>query len=531
MKLKLNTTQTAAAAAANSPASQTPTPATGIKLNFNKSLGSAGSPPAVASLAAASPILKIKTSKAGALSASKKRVRENDDDESKNVGPVNKKLAIPVTLSLSQKPTVGSPSVIKLKAHDANKPVAKSSGATTTSAQPRLKIKARGRLPPRPAGVGYDSDAEDAELDPAMEENIILRMAPGPDCDYLRNAIDERKVGLPVSQGGADVSMRFFTRDGRRAVVNVRGRHYAAVLVDLPCIIESMKSWDKRGWWKSADICQMLVVLGVVETEEAAKTFPGPKEVNEQSWQWPHGLTPPMHNVRKRRFRKRVSHRTIEAAEEEVERLLAADEQAKAQHGESQWEILDLEALRREELGGDDYEDEDAEGDVDDGYFVDEDDETAAETIAMMEKALGADDDDEVIPASIETDAIAVKPTPTIEGETLLAIGSGPDVPELREQHESEVDEEDEDEEDEDEDEEDDEEEVEVDEEAREQAQQLAQQREEIAYLEQQLAMQKEAYNKQQNPLLRQKLVGKIKSYEADLQVKRRALGVTDDDV
>jgi TATA-binding protein-associated factor Taf7 len=32
--------------------------------------------------------------------------------------------------------------------------------------------------------------------------------------------------------------------------------------VDLPCIVEGMKSWDRRGWYKSADICQMLLVLG-----------------------------------------------------------------------------------------------------------------------------------------------------------------------------------------------------------------------------------------------------------------------------
>jgi transcription initiation factor TFIID subunit 7 len=131
----------------------------------------------------------------------------------------------------------------------------------STRPAPSLRLKSKGEPPVRPKGVGYDSEASDTEVDPALEEQFILRMQPGEDCDYLRQAVEEKRFG-PRSQGGADVSFKSLTRDGRRAAVTIRGRIYAASLVDLPCIVEGLKSWDKRGWYKAADICQMLLVRG-----------------------------------------------------------------------------------------------------------------------------------------------------------------------------------------------------------------------------------------------------------------------------
>ncbi|KAL9114207.1 MAG: hypothetical protein Q9187_007499, partial [Circinaria calcarea] len=271
---------------------------------------------------------------------------------------------------------------------------------------PFIRMKAKGKPPHRPLGVGYDSEASDREVDPAIEEEFILRMAPGEDCDYLRKAVEEKRWG-PRSEGGADVRMKFLGRDGRRAVVTIRGRHYAACLVDLPCVIEGMKSWDRRGWWKSADICQMLLVLGQVTKEDDALDYPLPgRELDKATWQYAHGLTPPMRWVRKRRFRKRVSNRTIEAVEEEVERLLRLDEECE---GDSRVEVIDLDRLskeqsRREESaegfdmlgnagmqGESEYGDRNADGEVDEntGYLIGaevEDDGLEADLMmAMME--------------------------------------------------------------------------------------------------------------------------------------------------
>lgn len=192
-------------------------------------------------------------------------------------------------------------------------------------------------------------------------------MQPGEDCDYLRQAIEEKRFG-PPSRGGADVSFKALTRDGRRSVVTIRGHIYAATLVDLPCIVEAMKSWDKRGWYKSADICQMLLVLGRVASEEEAKTYPLPKDIDATSWQFAHGLTPPLRWVRKRRFRKRISNRTIETVELEVARLLKEDMEAVEP---PEFEVLDYAQYIREEeaaaaaAAGEQYGDVDAEGEID----------------------------------------------------------------------------------------------------------------------------------------------------------------------
>jgi len=347
-------------------------------------------------------------------------------------------------------------------------------------------------------------------------------MIPGEDCDYLRNAIEERKIGIPVREGGADVGMRFFRSDGRRAVVNIKGTCYAAALVDLPCIVETMKSWDKRGWWKSADICQMLYVFRKVKQEDDARHCPLPAEVNERTWQWPHGLTPPMYNVRKRRFRKRVSHRTIEAAEAEVERLLEQDRKCLEMRGRVENEIVDprLEEQEDEEV---EYDDEqDAEGEPDDEGADDPD------LFASLAEMLDREETVPDVPIVDQTTVASAidAPTPTIEAEVLEALEdtmvTDVEATGIAEGEDDEESDEDEDDEDAEDDEEDDD--------ARAKAQELAQQREEVEYLEKELAMQREAYTKQANPLLKRRLADKLKNLEADLQIKKRALGITDDD-
>ncbi|KAI9727210.1 MAG: hypothetical protein M1834_008470 [Cirrosporium novae-zelandiae] len=242
-----------------------------------------------------------------------------------------------------------------------------------------MRLNIKGKPPVRPVGSGYDSEASDTEIDPYIEEEFIFRMLPGEDCEYIRKAIEERRLGLPVRKGGADVRFKFLDKSGHRIVIRVCDRIYAATMVDLPCIIEGMKSWDKRGWWKTADICQMLLVFRQVKSEDEVKNIPLPNEIDSTTGQWPHGITPPMHNVRKRRFRKRISNRTIEAVEEEVDRLLAEDEKAVEP---AKYEYLDLDRLAREEsdMPSDSEEPEygydneqDAEGDYEAEYDLEGD--------------------------------------------------------------------------------------------------------------------------------------------------------------
>ncbi|KAF2270566.1 hypothetical protein CC78DRAFT_528321 [Lojkania enalia] len=271
------------------------------------------------------------------------------------------------------------------------------------SATTMIRVKgARGKPPIRPPGVGYDSEAEEAEEDPAIESQFILRMMPGPECDRLRKAIEDKKIGTTLAKGGPGVHMRFFDREGRRAIVSVYNKLYAATMVDLPCVIESMKSWNKKDWVKSADVCQMLLVLGEVKNEEEAKKYPLPREVDPSSHQYAHGLTPPMHWVRKRRFRPRVSYRRIEEVEEMVETLLEEDRKAAAEGGKSEYQVVDagqVESSESEsESGEDEMEEAEAPEYVEGATPTVELDASAMDN-AELEEALAAGlmaDDDEV---------------------------------------------------------------------------------------------------------------------------------------
>jgi transcription initiation factor TFIID subunit 7 len=348
------------------------------------------------------------------LIESKKRIKEESDDEEDSTIQVqhpSKKIKLQLNNNLNN---------------------LNNGGPKTPIVQ--LKGKYKGKAPIRPPGEGYDSEASDVERDPVIEEQFVLRMYPGEDCEYLRNAIADRKIGIPKSQGGADIHMKFYQAEGRRGVVTIRGNHYAASLVDLPCVIEGMKSWDKRGWWKSADVCQMLWVFQRVVKEEDAKTIPLPKIIDPQTYQYPHGLTPPMHYARKRRFRKRISRTAIEAVEDAVEKLLEADAKAES----SRWEMIQPDlgrgsAYSESERGyeQDEYsQDEDAEGDLDDneneGYFGMQHGNSNAPAVDMDE--LEAD----LAAAFEEQDSLGATPMSTLDATQVVngEIPAGEDEPE-----------------------------------------------------------------------------------------------------
>lgn len=454
---------------------------------------------------------------------------------------------------------------------------------TRSPTTPFIRLKGRGRPPLRPFGVGYDSEASDREEDPAIEEEFILRMAPGPDCDYLRQAVQERRFG-PRSEGGADVRMRFLDSEGRRSVVTIQGRHYAATMVDLPCIVEAMKSWDRRGWWKTADICQMLLVLGRVDKEEDANHYPLPStDLDEKTWQYAHGLTPPMHWVRRRRFRKRASKPAIEEVEDKVEEHLRKDEECE----ESHYQMIDEEYLRLEQsrrassevqagynmlsnagMQEDrlEYGSQDAEGDLDDsaGYF---------ETGGTAATGITTDDADDGLEADLEQ-AMMMDYSDAVETPNSAAPGGGQAsqfstaasnnnntnlsasliAPSFSEAHittqsttktniedtsgedtydaaaaaaAAAMDEDDDEDDDDDEEEEDDddEDEEELDDDALEQQQELQRQREEIADLEAAIRGQETELERVQTAILKQKLSKKIQSLRADLALKRAAIG------
>ncbi len=405
----------------------------------------------------------------------------------------------------------------------------------------QFKPKLKGKAPKRPMGEGYDSEASDREDDPAIEEQFILRMMPGDDCDYVRQAIIEKKIGLPRAppHNGADISMKFFDGDGRKGIIKVRDNIYATTLVDLPCVIEGMKSWDKRGWWKSADICQMLWVFAQVRSEEEARTIPIPSIVDPKTFQYPHGLTPPMHFARKRRFRKRLHKTQIEAVEAAVERLLKADREAE----KSTYTIIDPDAEERRanqdwgtpgaspgyEDGENQYsEDEDAPGDMDDAgaYFDTEHHEAIKEEDIGFE---GIEDEFDALfeadhEEEIEKNSGGATPISTaIATPSQLAASTPAGEPSIAEEDSG-------DESYDSEDGEDDDgrvEEIDPEEQAR--LAQIQGTKEDIAQLEQSYAQVKANLATTTNILLKRRLEDNLKKLTNEIQLKKTSIGEGDD--
>ncbi|KAF2151323.1 hypothetical protein K461DRAFT_322588 [Myriangium duriaei CBS 260.36] len=439
------------------------------------------------------------------------------------------------------------------------------SSATPISAGPKLKLApsrrsstgpkaitltAKKRPPPRPVGVGYDSEASDAETDPAIEQQFVLRM-PDPssfpdeptrtrvrdDASYLRTAIEEKRMGLPLAEGGADISFRFVSRDLRRAVVTIRGQRYTAMLVDLPCVVESLKSWDRRGgWWKVADLAQLLLVLEPIprddDADHAANQAEVPHDVDKKTYRYAHGLTPPMHYVRRRRFRKRVSHREIEGAEEKVEALLREDREVEARGGRVEWSVRDTDEdpqVLETRLAN---EDVDAEGEVDDSEFApyggtavetpsqfeneEEDELMEADLLAGLENMDEEEFADEPVSALPAVDATRSSSIAGADSSGAATPGEGAGEPSSSDED--------------DDDDSDDGRGDAVDEDALAEANEKAAQREEIADLEREVRNKRLELERVTNQLLRQRVKSNLRALEDELDMKRKAFGMEDEE-
>ena len=506
VKLKLSTSSLPPPDA-EQPASGT-TPKIKLKLG-----GGSASKDKVSEAAAPSPKLKLSEpkKKKPTLKLSKKRTREDGDAD-------------------------GAPGSASKKAR------LDSAVKTPKTGRGYIGLKVKGQKPFRPRGEAYDSEDPDAESDPAIEEEFVLRMLPGEDCEYIRQAVTEKNLGPE----GANFRVRFLSGDGRRAVVRVRGRIYAATLVDMPCIVEGMKSWDRKAWYKCADICQILLVLGLVNTEHEAMNYPLPaREVDNATWGYAHGLTPPMHWVRKRRFRKRISAHTIEWVEREVDKLFRKDDEAEA----LSYELFDERRLREASREGSGetgaYEEDTGEGGEQDGYFPrhqttvpqaaeqvttvvgDPEDDLAADFEAELEQEAAAQAEAQSGTQHVTEATTPAAEAPGMAGPTDSEAETAAATPAADVTSRDDTGDDD-----------DEEEESEADEEAvayededeLERRADLQRQKDEINDLESAIATQREELDKMKNDILKRKVLQRIQRLEDDLKLKKAAIGEGGDD-
>ncbi|CAI0391280.1 unnamed protein product [Linum tenue] len=118
-----------------------------------------------------------------------------------------------------------------------------------------------------------------------MEEQFILRVPPSV-AERLESLLNG-SAASPEEQA-LDLS---FSENGRSGTFSIGNEQFPASLLDLPCVTESYKTYDDRALVKTADIGQMIMVRG-------------PNESAPDTIEYRHGLTPPMRDARKRRFRR-----------------------------------------------------------------------------------------------------------------------------------------------------------------------------------------------------------------------------------
>lgn len=168
-----------------------------------------------------------------------------------------------------------------------------------------------------------------------FEENFIIRF-PASVANILREEIKENSCP-------GNLSIKF--TDTRHAIVTYNERSFSALLVDLPSIIESHKTLDHAQYYKTADIHQMLIIFDPDATE--SKGFCSQIETDFQ-FQWPDGITPPLKNVRIRRFGhesfqgqlgsgpsikgREATTLALEEIENAVQKLVDADDSAHESH-------------------------------------------------------------------------------------------------------------------------------------------------------------------------------------------------------
>ncbi|ODV58475.1 uncharacterized protein ASCRUDRAFT_10286 [Ascoidea rubescens DSM 1968] len=224
--------------------------------------------------------------------------------------------------------------------------------------QPRFRI----RMP----GDGYDSEDPEKEDNPPFEDGIILRLMDDPELDYVRQCVETSDF--------KNITIKW--KDRRKAIIIINDSYYMAKLLDLPCIIESHKTTDKKNFYKTIDICQMLYVFKKVSKRDYLELFNPTlsnqsisnnstsftittdssnniedysehyqtliSDYNNINDQFNDGITPPMKNVRDYRFKPRLNCKNIDKIEAKVEELLRED--------------ADAESTTFELLNKDDYE-------------------------------------------------------------------------------------------------------------------------------------------------------------------------------
>ncbi|XP_034128657.1 transcription initiation factor TFIID subunit 7-like [Drosophila guanche] len=175
--------------------------------------------------------------------------------------------------------------------------------------------------------INYQQNSDERSNEEIELEGQFIMRVPEDRAETIHKAIRDGNVHKKLS-----IAMN---KDLRHGEVWLEGSKLHTKLVDLPSIVESYKTSDKETFYKTADISQMLICTGQPQELECKSSDSDEEIANKlrKSYLYPHGVTCPLKNLRKRRFRKKMLKTPeMPAADvsQELKCLLAADSLAES---------------------------------------------------------------------------------------------------------------------------------------------------------------------------------------------------------
>ena len=157
-----------------------------------------------------------------------------------------------------------------------------------------------------------------------IEQYLLLRLPP-----HIAQQV-HKSISNDTLEERLQVQM---AHDGRHCNLRFDDSSLFGKVVDLPSIVEVNKTLDKKTVYKSGNIGQMVICSeDPIDPPIENLNDLTLKQRNQlqKRYQWKHGITPPLKNVRKRRFRKTALKKLIDSPEieREVRRLLQEDTEA-----------------------------------------------------------------------------------------------------------------------------------------------------------------------------------------------------------
>ncbi|CAI2356095.1 unnamed protein product [Caenorhabditis sp. 36 PRJEB53466] len=233
------------------------------------------------------------------------------------------------------------------------------------------------------APLSAHSRAKNQE-DPEEWENHLILRVPSDVAARMTHAVHRtphsEELGICINE------------DNRNVQIRLGNQILPAKILDLPTISEIHKTTDNTTLYKVADVSQIIMCDGAMspkkdkklkeqvkmegeEEPEAGPSVMKPKTARQiarerlKEYHYPHGITAPMKNAKKRRFRKKKEKKimAVEEIERELKKLLRSDLEAQS----VRWEIVEDDGTGIPETLEEDSENYDPE----DGSDLDKDDD------------------------------------------------------------------------------------------------------------------------------------------------------------